>query len=83
MTDKVREETVEAECIDLYLKPMFAFTYTWAAKNKTAEIAMDGVCLRALHVGLDRRFLGIAEPEFLLVRHGSRGTRRAIDGRRG
>jgi hypothetical protein len=41
--DKVQEETIEVECIDLCLRPMYGYKYTWAAKNKTAEITIDGV----------------------------------------
>jgi hypothetical protein len=41
--DNVKEETVEVECVDLCLRPMYGYKYTWAAKNKTAEICIDGV----------------------------------------
>ncbi len=41
--DQVHEQGVEVECIDLYLRPAYAFKYTWAAKNKTAEVAIDAI----------------------------------------
>lgn len=41
--DHVHEETIEVECVDLCLRPMYGYKYTWAAKNKTAEITIDGV----------------------------------------
>ena len=41
--DTVHEESVEVECIDLYFRPMYAFKYTWAAKNKTAEVTIDAI----------------------------------------
>jgi hypothetical protein len=41
--DEVKEEEVEVECIDLYFRPAYGFRYVWAAKNKTAEVAIDGV----------------------------------------
>ncbi|HEY5094119.1 MAG TPA: hypothetical protein VII69_03275 [Candidatus Eremiobacteraceae bacterium] len=41
--DNVQDETIEVECIDLCLRPAYGYKYVWAAKNKTAEIAIDGV----------------------------------------
>jgi len=41
--DDIKEEKVNVECIDLYLRPTFNFKLEWAAKNKSAEIAIDAV----------------------------------------
>lgn len=41
--DEVKEESVTVECIDLYLRPTYNFKCTWAAKNKSAEIAIDAI----------------------------------------
>jgi hypothetical protein len=41
--DEIQEERVNVECIDLYLRPTFNFKFEWAAKNKTAEVAVDAI----------------------------------------
>lgn len=41
--DEVKEERVEVDCIDLHLRPAFNFKYTWASKNKSAEVAVDAI----------------------------------------
>ena len=41
--DEVKEEAVNVECIDLYLRPTFNFKCVWAAKNKSAELAVDAI----------------------------------------
>ena len=41
--DQVSEEQVSVECIDLYLRPTYNFKFTWDAKNKSAEVAVDAV----------------------------------------
>lgn len=41
--DNVQDESIEVECIDLCLRPVYGYKYIWAAKNKTAEIAIDGI----------------------------------------
>jgi hypothetical protein len=41
--DEVKEEAINVDCIDLYFRPAYGFKYVWAAKNKTAEVAVDGV----------------------------------------
>jgi hypothetical protein len=41
--DCVQDETIEIECIDLCLRPLYAYKYAWAAKSKIAEITIDGV----------------------------------------
>ncbi len=41
--DEVKEEQVNVECIDLYLRPTFNFTCVWTSKNKSAEVAVDAI----------------------------------------
>lgn len=41
--DEVKEERVNVDCIDLYFRPEYRFKYNWTAKNKSAEVAVDGV----------------------------------------
>lgn len=41
--DDIKEEEVNVECIDLYLRPTFGFKYDWAAKSKSAEVAVDAI----------------------------------------
>ncbi len=41
--DAVKEETVNVECIDLYLRPTFNFKCEWSAKNKSADLAVDAI----------------------------------------
>lgn len=41
--DQVKEEAINVDCIDLYFRPEYRFKYSWSAKNKSAEVAVDGV----------------------------------------
>lgn len=41
--DEVKEERVTVECIDLYLRPTYNFKCVWAAKNKSADVAIDAI----------------------------------------
>ena len=41
--DKILEEQVEVQCVDLYYHPVYAFQYKWKSKNKTAIVEIDGV----------------------------------------
>ncbi len=41
--DRVREEQVNVECIDLHLRPTFNFKFEWTAKGKSAEVAVDAI----------------------------------------
>jgi hypothetical protein len=41
--DEVKEERVTVECIDLYLRPTYNFNCVWAAKNKSANVAIDAI----------------------------------------
>lgn len=41
--DSVKEEHVDVECIDLYLRPAYNFKCDWTAKNKSVDVAVDAV----------------------------------------
>jgi len=41
--DKILEENVEVNCVDLYYHPVYAFQYRWISKNKEAIVEVDGV----------------------------------------
>jgi len=41
--DEIKEERVNVECIDLYLRPTYNFKFEWSAKNKSAEVAVDAI----------------------------------------
>jgi hypothetical protein len=41
--DKILEETVKVECVDLYYRPVFAFKYLWKGKDKEAIVEVDGL----------------------------------------
>jgi hypothetical protein len=41
--DVIHKEEVEVTTIDLYLKPVYAFEYFWAAKDKRAVVEFDGL----------------------------------------
>ncbi len=39
----IHEERVDVETIDLYFRPVYAFEYEWAAKNKKVIVEYDGM----------------------------------------
>jgi len=41
--DTILAEQVEVVCVDLYYRPIYAFKYTWASKNKEAILEVDGL----------------------------------------
>ena len=41
--DEFKEERVTVECIDLHLRPTYNFKCVWAAKNKSADVAIDAI----------------------------------------
>lgn len=41
--DVIHKEEVDVTTIDLYLRPMYAFEYFWAAKEKRAVVEFDGL----------------------------------------
>jgi hypothetical protein len=65
--DNVQDETIEVQCIDLCLRPMYGYTYAWAAKSKVAEITIDGVTgeIRTESSGALSRVGKLLQPETL------------------
>lgn len=41
--DKILEEEVVVDCLDLYYRPVYAFEYLWQAKDKRATVEVDGL----------------------------------------
>lgn len=41
--DEIKEEQVNVECIDLYLRPTYNFKCVWTEKNKSADVAVDAI----------------------------------------
>ncbi len=41
--DRVLEEEVVVDCLDLYYRPVYAFEYNWEAKSKRATVEVDGL----------------------------------------
>jgi hypothetical protein len=41
--DTILQEDVEVSCVDLYYRPIYAFKYAWASKQKEAIIEVDGL----------------------------------------
>ena len=41
--DKILEEEVKVECIDLYYRPVYSFQYNWKSKRKEGIIEIDGL----------------------------------------
>ena len=41
--DKILEEEVKIECIDLYYRPVYSFQYNWKSKRKEGIIEIDGL----------------------------------------
>jgi hypothetical protein len=41
--DEIKEEHVNVDCVDLYLRPTYNFKCVWTAKNKSADLAVDAL----------------------------------------
>ncbi len=41
--DKILEEEVAVDCLDLFYRPIYAFEYLWPAKDKRATVEVDGL----------------------------------------
>ncbi len=41
--DEVTEETITVDRIDLYFRPVYGFTFSWPAKNKSVRFALDAI----------------------------------------
>ena len=65
--DRILEDTVEVRRVDLYYRPVYAFQYRWASRDKEAVLAYDGVT-GTLEAGSKtfQQYVGkILEPDFL------------------
>jgi hypothetical protein len=65
--DRVLENNVEVERVDLYYRPVYAFRYRWLSKNKEAVLEYDALTGRLEAGGKTfQQYMGkLLEPEFL------------------
>lgn len=66
--DRILEDRIEVEKIDLYYRPVYAFQYRWISKEKEAIIEYDGLTGKLQTDGKTfQQYAGkILDPEFLL-----------------
>lgn len=65
--DRVFEEVVQVEKVDLYYRPVYAFQFRWQSKDKEAILEYDGVTAEMQGSGRTfQQYVGkMLEPEFL------------------
>lgn len=65
--DRILEDHVEVERIDLYYRPVYAFQYRWKSKQREAVLEFDGVTGKLQADGKTfQQYVGkIMDPEFL------------------
>ncbi len=65
--DRILEDNVEVERVDLYYRPVYAFQYRWKSKEKDAVLEMDGLTGTLQSGGKTfQQYMGkILDPEFL------------------
>lgn len=65
--DRILEDNVEVERVDLYYRPVYAFQYRWKSKHKEAVLEYDGVTGALQTDGKTfQQYMGkILDPEFL------------------
>ncbi len=65
--DRILEDTIEVERIDLYYRPVYAFQYRWKSKNREAVLEYDGITGTLQTDGKTfQQYVGkIMDPEFL------------------
>ncbi len=65
--DRILEDHVEVERVDLYYRPVYAFQYRWKSKHKEAVLEYDGVTgLLQTDGKTFQQYMGkILDPEFL------------------
>jgi hypothetical protein len=65
--DRILEDLIDVERIDLYYRPVYAFQYRWHSKEREAIVEYDGVTGQVQTDGKTfRQYVGkIVEPEFL------------------
>lgn len=64
--DKVLQETVRLEAIDLYYRPVYAFRYRWQGKEAVVEFDAATGETRTGGATFERHFGKLADPIFLL-----------------
>lgn len=65
--DRIIEDRIDVERVDLYYRPVYAFQYRWASKEKEAIVEYDGMTGK-MHSGgkTFQQYAGqILDPEFL------------------
>ena len=67
----IHEERVDVEAIDLYFRPVYAFEYEWAAKNKRVVVEYDALTgeIRAGGKRLGDQIRGMLDPRPAVRRH--------------
>jgi hypothetical protein len=65
--ERILEDSIEVEQIDLYYRPVFAFQYGWLSKEKEAVLEYDGVTGKWQSEGKTfQQYVGkIIDPDFL------------------
>ena len=65
--DRILEDTVAVERVDLYYRPVYAFQYRWQSKHREAVLEYDGVtgALQAEGKTFQQYMGKILDPEFL------------------
>lgn len=65
--DRILKDSVGVETVDLYYRPVYAFRYRWAAKEREAVLEVDGLTGEVRPDGATfQQYVGkIVDPEFL------------------
>ena len=65
--DRIIEDSIEVETVNLYYRPVYAFQYRWISKEKEAILEYDGITGKLQTDGKTfRQYMGkILDPEFL------------------
>jgi hypothetical protein len=65
--DRILEDNIDVERVDLYYRPVYAFQYRWLSKNREAILEFDGVTGALQTDGKTfQQYVGkIMDPEFL------------------
>jgi hypothetical protein len=65
--DRILEDNIDVERVDLYYRPVYAFQYRWKSKNREAVLEFDGVTGALQTDGKTfQQYVGkIMDPEFL------------------
>jgi hypothetical protein len=65
--DRIIEDRIDVECVDLYYRPVYAFQYRWISKEKETIIEYDGLTGQSQSGGKTfQQYMGkLLDPEFL------------------